>query len=142
MRAEKAGEEEEEEESKDEHVEARRGAEQLGRREMSTSVRLGGRGLVGGGGGELTKKMPSDQRQAKGSSNIQYNNPQSPSECGSGRWRTGMRSGKGRGEMENKGKELKQCICGREREREGCGERLWADEENAIYNDRFRNRSE
>lgn len=46
-----------------------------------------------------------------------------------------MRSGKGRGEMENKGKELKQCICGREREREGCGERLWADEENAIYND-------
>lgn len=89
--------------------------------------RVSGSGAEGwGGGGELTKKMPSDQRQAKGSSNIQYNNPQSPSECGSGRWRTGMRSGKGRGEMENKGKELKQCICGRERERErdverGCG---------------------
>lgn len=48
-----------------------------------------------------------------------------------------MRSGKGGGEMENKGKEIKRCICVRER----CGERPWAGEENAIFNDRFRNRS-
>lgn len=56
---------------------------------------------------------------------VTYNNPQSWSECGSGRWRTWMRSGKGGGEMENKGKEIKCCICVREREmwREAVGGR-------------------
>lgn len=67
MRAEKGGEEEE---SRDEHVEGRRGAERLGRREMSTSVGLRGRGLGKRWGEELTRKMSSDQRQTRGSSNI------------------------------------------------------------------------
>lgn len=58
MRAEKGGEEEEE--SKDEHVEGRRGAEQLGRREMSTSVRLEGRGL-----GSEGKKKRADKKNVQ-----------------------------------------------------------------------------
>lgn len=43
-----------------------------------------------------------------------------------------MRSGRGIGEMENRGKKDKMCVCVREEERNG--ERLWVDEENAIYN--------
>lgn len=84
-----------------------------GEGEMSTSVGLGGRGLGNRGKKESWQgKCPAIRdKQEKA---VTHNNPQS--ECGSGRWRTGMRSGKGRRETENKGKEIKQYICVRGRE--------------------------
>lgn len=48
-----------------------------------------------------------------------------------------MRSGRSRGEMENRGKKrenVRVCVCVRKKERNG--ERLWVDEGNAIYNGR------
>lgn len=68
----------------------------------------------------MTRKMSRDQDKQHRA--VIYNKTQRWSECGSWRWRTEMRSGRGRGGMENRGRNRENvCVCGREKMERGCG---------------------